>query len=229
MHLLTHYTSSPPHTLHLPSLTHYTSSPPSHITPLLLTHYTYSPPSRTLHRGVNMYAMLVGKLPFRSPRHGTRRRQRLLEQITAGLSESHEKEMAHLSPGATDLLCKLLQPDPRKRITLDVAMQHLWITKDGTHPLHPHKHIPPDAATQTGVSVCFSSGVLGQRGDYTHTHTLTYTAIEYVSHPLKHSIRSPCKSYTIIHAHKATSHAWHPTVWSSEYCTKMSGGEWHCS
>ena len=162
--LLTHYTSSLPH--------HYTSSPPH--TLHLLTHYTYSPPSHTLHRGVNMYAMLVGKLPFRSPRHGTRRRQRLLEQITAGLSESHEKEMAHLSPGATDLLCKLLQPDPRKRITLDVAMQHLWITKDGTHPLHPHKHIPPDAATQTGVSVCFSSGVLGQRGDYTHTHTHLY-------------------------------------------------------
>ena len=48
-------------------------------------------------RGVNMYAMLVGKLPFRSPRQGTKKRQKLLEQISAGITEHHEKEMEHLS------------------------------------------------------------------------------------------------------------------------------------
>ena len=100
-----------------------------------------------------MYAMLVGKLPFRSPRQGTRRRQKLLEQITGGLSESHEKEMMHLSHGARDLIGRLLQPDPRKRTTLEEVMCHPWITKDGAHPLSPYKHIPPDAVTQSAVSL----------------------------------------------------------------------------
>ena len=103
-------------------------------------------------RGVNMYAMLVGKLPFRSPRQGTKRRQKLLEQITNGISESHEKEMAHLSPGAKDLIGRLLQPDPRKRTTLEGIMTHLWVTKEGTHPLSPYKQPTVDAGTQAAVS-----------------------------------------------------------------------------
>ncbi len=100
-----------------------------------------------------MYAMLVGKLPFRSPRQGTKRRQKLLEQITNGISESHEKEMAHLSPGARDLIGRLLQPDPRKRTTLIEIMSHPWVTKDGANPLSPYKQPIVDAATQATVSI----------------------------------------------------------------------------
>ena len=100
-----------------------------------------------------MYAMLVGKLPFRSPRQGTKRRQKLLEQITNGISESHEKEMAHLSPGAKDLIGRLLQPDPRKRTTLEEVMNHPWVTKEGTHPLSPYKQASVDAGTQAAVSI----------------------------------------------------------------------------
>ena len=97
--------------------------------------------------------MLVGKLPFRSPRQGTKRRQKLLEQITSGISDSHEKEMAHLSPGARDLIGRLLQPDPFKRIMLDEVMNHPWVTKDGTHALSPYRHASADAATQAAVSM----------------------------------------------------------------------------
>jgi serine/threonine protein kinase len=109
-----------------------------------------------------MYAMLVGKLPFRSPRQGTKRRQKLLEQITNGISESHEKEMAHLSPGARDLIGRLLQPDPRKRTMLIETMSHPWVTKDGAHPLSPYKQPIVDAATQATVSVlsCIATRVV---------------------------------------------------------------------
>ena len=99
-----------------------------------------------------MYAMLVGKLPFRSPRQGTKRRQKLLEQISAGLVESHEKEMLHISKGAMNLIARFLQPDSRKRITLDEAMIHPWVTKDGSQPLLPYRYTPPDAMTQHVVS-----------------------------------------------------------------------------
>jgi len=99
-----------------------------------------------------MYAMLVGKLPFRSPRQGTKRRQKLLEQISGGLTESHEKEMAHISAGAHDLILRLLQPDPRRRIHLEEVMLHPWITKEGTQPLQSFKYTPPDPRTQAVVS-----------------------------------------------------------------------------
>jgi F0F1-type ATP synthase membrane subunit a len=67
-----------------------------------------------------MFAMLCGRLPFRysvflcfihafayifvlflhrGPREGPKKRQKLLEQIAAGITDSHEAEMAHLSPG----------------------------------------------------------------------------------------------------------------------------------
>lgn len=99
-----------------------------------------------------MYAMLVGKLPFRSPRQGTKRRQKLLEQISNGLTESHERELEHVSRGARDLIFRLLQPDPHRRVKLDEVMLHPWITKEGTQALHPFKYTPPDAHTQMTVS-----------------------------------------------------------------------------
>ena len=99
-----------------------------------------------------MYAMLVGKLPFRSPRQGTKRRQKLLEQIAGGLTDSHEKEMVHISPGARDLIKRLLAPDAKKRVRLDEVMQHFWITKEGTQPLGPYKQPPTDPATTHSVS-----------------------------------------------------------------------------
>lgn len=111
-------------------------------------------------RGVNMYAMLVGKLPFRSPRQGTKRRQKLLEQISGGLTESHDNEMAHISKGARDLVYKLLQPDPRRRIGLDEVMFHPWVTKEGAQSLHPFKSTPPDAATQSAVRKLYSFCIL---------------------------------------------------------------------
>ena len=98
-----------------------------------------------------MYAMLVGKLPFRSPRQGTKRRQKLLEQISGGLSESHQREMEHITPGARDLIARLLQLDPQRRAKLSDVMSHPWITKDGTQPLYPFKYTLPDSSTQMAV------------------------------------------------------------------------------
>ena len=51
-----------------------------------------------------MYAMLVGKLPFRSPRQGSKKRQKLLEQIQAGLTENREKDTSHVTPEGRDLI-----------------------------------------------------------------------------------------------------------------------------
>ena len=51
-----------------------------------------------------MYAMLVGKLPFRSPRQGMKKRQKLLEQIQAGMTEAKEKDMTHVTAEGRNLI-----------------------------------------------------------------------------------------------------------------------------
>lgn len=104
-----------------------------------------------------MYAMLMGKLPFRSPRQGTKRRQKLLEQISGGLTESHEREMDHITEGARDLIYRLLQPDPQRRTGLEEVMLHPWITKEGSQALHPFKYTPPDSTTQMTVRISFNN------------------------------------------------------------------------
>ena len=45
-----------------------------------------------------MYAMLVGKLPFRSSRNHSNPRAKLLQQISAGLGAHQEADAAHLHP-----------------------------------------------------------------------------------------------------------------------------------
>lgn len=88
----------------------------------------------------------------RSPRQGTKRRQKLLEQISSGLTENHYKEMEHLSAGAVDLIAHLLQPNPAKRARLFETMGHPWITRDGLQPLEPYKQPAIDHSLQTAVS-----------------------------------------------------------------------------
>lgn len=88
----------------------------------------------------------------RSPRQGAKRRQKLLEQISAGLTENHYKEMEHLSAGAVDLMAHLLQPNPAKRARLFETMGHPWITRDGIQPLEPYKQPAIDHSLQTAVS-----------------------------------------------------------------------------
>ncbi|KAL5248313.1 hypothetical protein ACHWQZ_G017483 [Mnemiopsis leidyi] len=88
--------------------------------------------------GVNMYAMLVGKLPFRSSRNHSNPRAKLLQQISAGLGSHQEADAAHLHPSCLNLIKGMLQPDPCKRLKLTAVMQHPWVTNKGTWPLYPY-------------------------------------------------------------------------------------------
>eukprot|EP00800_Vazella_pourtalesii_P001267 TRINITY_DN1108_c1_g1_i1.p1 TRINITY_DN1108_c1_g1~~TRINITY_DN1108_c1_g1_i1.p1 ORF type:complete len:914 (-),score=246.16 TRINITY_DN1108_c1_g1_i1:36-2777(-) len=121
----------------------------------------YGPEVDIWSLGVNMFAMMVGKLPFRSPKQGNRKRQRLLEMISNGLSEAHEKEMQHLTPACIDMIKMLLQPDIDCRANLDDIMVHPWVTKNGHYPLLPYKPLPPDPSVKQAVLdlVCKSGNV----------------------------------------------------------------------
>ena len=108
------------------------------------------------HPSIHPFSYLSIQL-CRSPRQGTKRRQKLLEQITAGLSDTHRHEMEHLTEGAIDLIGQLLQPNPSERIQLSEVMAHPWPTKERTHPLVPYRSPPQDPGLQKMVSSTVST------------------------------------------------------------------------
>lgn len=53
----------------------------------------------SLFSGVIFYAMILGRLPFRTPFKDEYQRQRMLDQIQKGLGPFHDREMSGLTPG----------------------------------------------------------------------------------------------------------------------------------
>jgi Neu-associated kinase len=94
--------------------------------------------------GVNMYAMLTGNLPFTVEPFN----------IKALYNKMMKNEMnsipEHLSKNGEDLLRKLLNPDPTKRISLKEAMEHPWINEGFSTSLKPFPY--PNKPTEDQVN-----------------------------------------------------------------------------
>mmetsp|Transcript_9423 Transcript_9423/g.28450 ORF Transcript_9423/g.28450 Transcript_9423/m.28450 type:complete len:462 (-) Transcript_9423:182-1567(-) len=71
--------------------------------------------------GVILYRMLVGELPFQGSN---------MPQLVIALERGNVKYPASLGPEATDLLKKLLEKSPARRITFAEVKRHPWFTKD---------------------------------------------------------------------------------------------------
>lgn len=86
-------------------------------------------------RGVILYGMVVGQLPFVTSRTehvpSPERRKRLLAQINKGLATSHRKALANMSPDFRTMMTKLLIIDSSKRITIKELLLHSWMTEKG--------------------------------------------------------------------------------------------------
>lgn len=102
---------------------------PSYLAPeVLLTCGTggYSKAVDLWSLGVILFICLAGYPPFSEQIT----KHTLHEQIVKGLYSFPKQYWKTVSPQAIDLVKKLLTVDPNKRITVDEALQHPWISED---------------------------------------------------------------------------------------------------
>ncbi|KAI9750760.1 MAG: hypothetical protein M4579_006317 [Chaenotheca gracillima] len=76
--------------------------------------------------GVTLYCLRFGRIPFE--------KTGILELYESIRSDSPSFE-PDTEPDFVDLLNKLLEKDPTKRITMSELKEHPWVTKNGTDPL----------------------------------------------------------------------------------------------
>jgi len=75
--------------------------------------------------GVILYMMLSGTPPFSEEG----RKESMFDQITKSLYDFPQREWAHISANAIDLIKKLLMADPTVRLTASDALNHPWFAE----------------------------------------------------------------------------------------------------
>jgi len=83
----------------------------------------YGPQADMWSLGCVVYEMLVGKIafPFRSDE------EELFDRIRDSRFGTHRPGWQNLSEEAKDIITKMLNPDPKKRLSATEALQHPWI------------------------------------------------------------------------------------------------------
>ncbi|CDW79552.1 serine threonine protein kinase [Stylonychia lemnae] len=98
---------------------------PSYIAPEVLMDNGYTTKVDIFSLGSIMYNLVTGKFLFNSPNY----REILL--LSKNCNLSHVEELTKsISNQARDLLMKILQPNPDKRLTARQALEHPWFSAD---------------------------------------------------------------------------------------------------
>ncbi|CAF0750970.1 unnamed protein product [Adineta ricciae] len=109
---------------------------PAYAAPEIFAHQEYGPAVDVWSIGVNMYAMLLGKLPFK-----VEHRSRNLAKLHACILKGCEIPNT-LSRDCQDLLTRLLEPSPTKRITMAEILRHPFLVNHhGPIELMPFKPV----------------------------------------------------------------------------------------
>lgn len=104
---------------------------PAYAAPEILGHKPYGPEVDIWSIGVNMYAMLTGKLPYTAePFHITTLYNKMKNNDMNPIPE-------HLSPSCKDLIRRFLTFNREQRITLEEALGHEWLRKGYDGPVIP--------------------------------------------------------------------------------------------
>ena len=101
---------------------------PAYIAPEIFEHTGYKgPPCDIWSAGVTLYYMLAGEQPFKA---GS------ISELEKIIKAGEFKEIEGVSKEANNLLSKILQVNPRARISLDEILNHKWLDKVDLNQRH---------------------------------------------------------------------------------------------
>ncbi|GFS19196.1 hormonally up-regulated neu tumor-associated kinase-like [Elysia marginata] len=102
---------------------------PAYAAPELLNHEQYGLQVDSWSIGVNMFAMLTGGLPFTVEPFN-------IKALYVKMRDGHMNPVPEgLTKECRDLLRKFLTPDPTKRVTIEQALVHPWLTHGSSQPV----------------------------------------------------------------------------------------------
>lgn len=105
---------------------------PYYVAPEVLDRH-YGPEADIWSAGVILYILLCGAPPFWAETV-----QGIFEKVMEGEPPSFESDpWPNISEGAKDLIRKMLNPDPKKRLSASEVLKHPWIREDGVAPNKP--------------------------------------------------------------------------------------------
>lgn len=102
---------------------------PGYIAPEILSKKPYSFKADIFSAGVILYILLSGRAPF----YGKTPNEILIKNQECRIY-FHEKDWNGISNESVDLVLKLTDPDPDKRLTAEEALQHKWIVSMHNEP-----------------------------------------------------------------------------------------------
>lgn len=94
----------------------------SYVAPEIIAGEGYSKNVDYWSLGVILYTLLSGHKPFDSDNDDD-----LFKKITSGEYSFESEEWSYISDGAKDLISKLLETNPEKRLTAEEIMNHPWM------------------------------------------------------------------------------------------------------
>ena len=104
---------------------------PAYIAPEILENKGYEgPPVDLWSSGVVLYSMLSGTVPFKSNN---------VKDLQHNIMSGNFSEIPDISKECNDLLHKLLQVNPKKRINIDEALEHPWFNINSNNILEENK------------------------------------------------------------------------------------------
>lgn len=99
---------------------------PGYMAPEIINNTSYSTSVDMWSSGVVLYILLSGLMPFNA---------KCSDLVVSGSFTFPEPYWSTVSDNSKDLIRKLLEVDPMKRLTADQALMHPWLTTTSTPPL----------------------------------------------------------------------------------------------
>jgi calcium-dependent protein kinase len=111
---------------------------PYYVAPEVLKRH-YGPEADVWSAGVILYILLSGVPPFWAETE-----QGIFDQVMKGELDFVSDPWPNISESAKDLICKMLNPNPARRLTAHQVLCHPWIREEGVAP-----DMPIDSAVQS--------------------------------------------------------------------------------